>query len=72
MKAKALEIMRYHIEGYYDVKYDKNESRHNKRCAECEMLAVKEALIDLGLITKDEYMDIRHEVHDRVKSEVQR
>lgn len=69
MKNKALEIMRYHIEGYYDVKYDKNESRHNKRCAECEMLAVKEALIDLGLVTKDEYMDMRSEIHDKARKE---
>lgn len=69
MKEKALDILRYHIEGYYDVKYDKNESRHNKRCAECEMLAVKEALIDLGLITKDEYIDLRGEIRDRVKGE---
>lgn len=70
MKEKALDILRYHIEGYYDVKYDKNESRHNKRCAECEMLAVKETLIDLGLITKDEYIDLRGEIRDRVKGEL--
>lgn len=70
MKEKALDIMKYHIEGYYDVKYDRNESRHNKRCAECEMLAVKEALIDLGLITKDEYIDIRNSIRNEARKAV--
>lgn len=65
MKEKALEIMQYHIEDYYSTKYDKGESRHNKRCAECEMLAVKEALIDLGLITSDEYKALKTAIHDR-------
>lgn len=65
MKEKALEIMRENIEYYYDTKYDRAWSNHtDKRAAHDAMVAVYEALRDLGLVTREEYKAMKAEIHD--------
>lgn len=65
MKEKALELMREAIEYYYDTKYSQPYGHLDRVMAEREMVATYETLRELGLLTREEYKVLRHEIHDR-------
>lgn len=69
MKDKAKEIMRYYIEGYYDTKYDPGASRMEKYSEQNEMRAVRSALFDLGLLTREEFRAMKEEIHTAKNAE---
>ena len=68
MKDKAVKVMRENIEYYYDAKYGMPDPR-DRLAAQEAMCAVKEAFIELGLLTYDEYKAMRREIHDIKKAE---
>jgi len=71
MKEKARQIMAENIEYYYDTKYGNPDPR-DRFAAQEAMCAVKEAFIDLGVLTAEEIKAMRHEIHDRKKVEYEK
>ena len=69
MKEKALAILRDAIDYNYATKYDKGSGSVDRRLARSQMIATYDTLNQLGLITRDEYIALKEEMHEAALKE---